>query len=110
MCRGLAGLKTDGLAWEHNIAPASRDERADIGNGGGPLPRVLIGHVARHPLGIELLLVEPQPLKVVPVLAVLEEQVRQALARVRAVKLAHARQRRHAKVEARVALFLSVKK
>src|SRR5437588_70881 len=91
-------------------APPSGDERAHVGNCRRPLPRVLIRHVPRDPLRIEFLLVKPQALKVVPGLAVLEQQVREAFARVCALKLTDARKRRHAEIEAFVPLILSVKK
>ena len=56
-----------------------------------------VGHVARQPVGIELLLVESHALEVVPLLAALEQQRGQPLAHVRAAVLADGCQRRHAR-------------
>src|SRR4051794_27641499 len=56
-----------------DAAPAARDQRAHVGDGHRPFPRVLIRHVAGHPFRIELVLVVAQTLEVVPLLSTLEE-------------------------------------
>src|SRR5205814_152383 len=73
---------------EQDAIPSAGDQRADVGDRDRPFPRVLIRHIARHPFRVELLLVEPQPLEVVPLLAALEEQAREPFARMRAALLA----------------------
>src|SRR5207237_5422554 len=73
-----------------------------------PLPCPLICEIAGHPVGIEFLLVEADPLEVVPRLATPEEQRRQPLASVRVAMLADRRERRHPEVERAVACLLSV--
>jgi len=56
----------------------------------------------RHPLRIELLLVRPKPLEIVPTSAALEQQPREPFARVRTALLANGCERRHPEVESRV--------
>src|SRR5262245_16870195 len=78
---------------DHRVLPASGDERARVGQGDRPFPGGVVGHVARLPVGIELLLVGADALKVVPLLAAAKDQGRQPLAPMSAAMFAHRGQR-----------------
>jgi hypothetical protein len=67
------GTEPGGSLAPHHPAQAARDERGDIGEDAGEGPAGRRGEVARAPHGVELLLVLPQPLEVVEVLAVAED-------------------------------------
>src|SRR6185295_9518725 len=93
---------------QERASPASGNEGADVCQRDRPLERTLIGHVSRHPLGIELLLVETHTLKVVPMITAAKKNPGQTLAKPRTTVLADRRQRRHSEIECSVARALTV--
>src|SRR4051812_48869051 len=61
-------ITSTGTRLGHGPLPASGNQSADVGQRDGPFPRRLVSHVAREPLGVELLLVVAHTLEVVPLL------------------------------------------